>query len=80
MLAQGLDRDDVMALGLRGQHRAGIDGLAIQQDRVRAGEALFVPELDAVETEPPQGDQQGFGGGGLVRMLCGVNVEGEVHD
>ena len=54
MLAERLDRRDLVALGLRREHRAGVDGYPVQQDRVCTGQAALVSELHAVVSQPPQ--------------------------
>ena len=49
-----------MTIRLGGQHGLRIDGRAVEQDGIRAGQAVLVAKLDRVAAEPAQRAQQPF--------------------
>ena len=50
--AEALDRDDLVAVGLRGQHEARADERAVEEHRARAAFALLARVLRAGQAEP----------------------------
>ena len=50
--AEALDRDDLVPVGLRGEHEAGADELAVEEHRARAALALLAGVLRAGQLEP----------------------------
>jgi hypothetical protein len=51
MFTESFNGDDVMPLGLGSEQRTRVDRFAIEQNCVRAGEALFVAKFDTEETK-----------------------------
>ena len=72
VFAQRFDGGDRVSFRLRRQQRARIDGFAVEQDGIRAGQPLLIAELHAVKTQSAQGGQQGGGWRGVKDMLYAV--------
>ena len=51
VLHEALDRQDLRAVGLDGEHDAGARGLAIEQDRARAADPVLAADVRAREAE-----------------------------
>src|SRR6266568_7466219 len=73
VLLQAFDRLDLAAISLHGQQRAGLDGLAIEQDRACATVRRIAPDMSAskVQVLADEVDQQesGLDRGGEFRTV-----------
>ncbi len=51
VLGHALDRDEVLAFGLDGEHRAALDGLTVDQDRASPALARVTADVCACQVE-----------------------------
>ena len=60
------------------QQQAGVDGFAVEEHGIRAGESLFVAEFELLEAWPAQGTEQAFAGSGVDIETFDVNRQSGV--
>ena len=72
-------RFDGGAVGLNGQPGAGVDQLAIEQDRARAAVARLTAVLDTPRADPPQRCQEQFVGRRVPGRLFAIERKVDVH-
>src|SRR5215211_2152179 len=79
-VGEALDRDDVVAVGLRRQHEARTDELAVEEHGARPAFALLASVLRAREAEAlAQREEQALALADFRRARLAVDGQGELH-